>query len=158
MAIDTLASNVGYKNPRSDAFADAMKLLVKDGFITKSKNSCMFTDQGIAIHAPEESEVAAADPQAAIDQLWQQLEGKLKSGKNTKSDSAVANAKEIWKLLMDGSTHSLEEVLEVTTYKMDRSTGFPDVLNAMKEIGFATKEDKQVQLTEKVLNFAQKAK
>ena len=131
MSMGTLASNVGYTHPRSDAILEAMKLLKKDGLVQKSNDKCMFTDLGIEMYAPSETEIdAGCNGEEAMKQLWNQLENKLKSHKHTKGDKALDAAKNIWELLQDGNPHSIDEVLGVTTYGMERSTGFPEILKA----------------------------
>lgn len=56
--LDLLASAVGYKNPRSDAFFDALKLLRNEGMVEKTEPGCRFTDHGVNEYISEnESEI-----------------------------------------------------------------------------------------------------
>lgn len=51
---DTLASSVGYTNPRSDAFLEAFRLLLKEGLMVKTNNKfCELTDKAVDEHVPE---------------------------------------------------------------------------------------------------------
>ena len=152
MPIETLATAVGYKHPRSDAILAAMKIVKDDqGVVSKSKNVVRLTDTGIEQHVEEEE--VPANPQAAMDLFWSQLEMKLDGDQKTKGSKTKSNARNVWDLLQDGEAHSMEEVLGVTTYGMERSTGFPEIMKALKELGFAVKENKRLQFTDKVYPY-----
>ena len=152
MPIETLAVQVGYKNPRSDAILAAMKIVKDDqGLVSKSKNVVRLTDTGIEQHVEEEK--VPPNPEAAMDLFWSQLEMKLDSNQKTKGEKPKSNARSVWDLLQDGKGHSTKEVLKVTTYGMERSTGFPETIKALTELGFAVKENKRLRFTDKVYPY-----
>jgi hypothetical protein len=128
-----------------------MKLLKKDGIITKTAKVCRLTDQGIEEYVEEEEPVANAE--AAMDQFWKQLELKLASSDKSKGDKVRDASANIWQLLQDGEAHRMTEVIGVTSYGMERSTGFGEIIKALKELGFAQKADKKLQFTDKVFPF-----
>jgi hypothetical protein len=149
--MDTLAAAVGYTHPRSDAMLAAMKMLKKDGIVIKKTNACRLSDQGIEEYVQEEE--VAANPEAAMDQFWKQLEMKLASSDKSKGDKVRDAATSIWQLLQDGGAHDMTNVVAATSYGMERSTGFGEILKALKDLGFAQKADKKLQFTDKVFPF-----
>lgn len=150
MSMDLLAHNVGYKHPRSDAILGAMKLLKANGIAEKSKDTCKLTEKGIKEFVSEAT--APADPEEAKEQMWNLLVSKLECMKHGKGDKVRAAAENIWNLIQDGKPHPIDDVLKVTTYSMERSTGFPDILRAFKELGLAEKQNKKLQATDKLLH------
>jgi len=145
--MDMLAAAVGYKNPRSDAITAAMKLLMSDGVAEKTKNICKLTDKSVKQYVPEEA--PAASPEEAMEQFRKQLEMKLAGFNATVQEAAQA----VWDLLKDGKKHTMEEVVGVTSYNMERSTGFAEVMKAMKQLGFTEKANKKLWFTDKVFIF-----
>jgi len=138
MDMTSLAYAVGYKHPRSDAVMAGVKLLIEDGLVTKSKDTCMLTDAAIEEHVPKD--IPPASPEEALEAHWKNLEIALLSNDKTKGSKALESATAIWDLLKNGQPHDMKEVLEVTTYKMERSTGFPEIVGALKRLGLANKE------------------
>ena len=151
MPIETMAKAVGYKHPRSDAILAAMKIVTADQVVSKSKNVVRLTDTGIEQHVEEEE--VPPNPEAAMDLFWSQLEMKLDSHEKTKGQKTKDNAREVWNLLQDGKAHSIEDVLSETTYTMERSTGFPEIMKALKDLGFAVKENNRLKFTDKVYPY-----
>ena len=151
--MDTLAAAVGYKHPRSDAILAAMKELKATGVATKNTktNTCQLTEQGIKEYTKEIEPAANAD--AAMEQFWKQLEMKLASSEKSKGAKVHEAATTIWDLLKDGKAHAMKDVVKVTSYGMERSTGFGEIMKALKELGFTHKVDKKLQFTDKVFPF-----
>jgi hypothetical protein len=152
MPVDVLAPAVGYKNPRSDAIIAAMKILTgAAGLVSKVKNVVSLSDTGVAEYVEEEE--VPPNAEMAMELFWSQLDFKLDSGSKTKNPTAKEGARNIWNLLQDGHAHSMQEVLSVTKYAMERSTGFPEIIKALKDLGLATKENKTLRFTDKVYPY-----
>jgi predicted transcriptional regulator len=152
MPMDTLAVAVGYKHPRSDAVADAMKQLVKDGLVAKTKGTCKFTETGMERYVPKETPVA--NPEEAMDRFWQHYLTKLKTMKAGSGDAVQVGAKAVWAKLSGGEAFSKEELVAETTYSMHRSTGFEAIMKALKDLGFTEVVNKgKVSFTAKMFPF-----
>jgi len=113
-----------------------------------TKDICKLTDKAIKEHVPEEK--VAANPEEALQLYWNHLEMMLGSSSNKK---VLEAAEAIWELLKDGKAHNMDDVVAVTTYAMERSTGFGEVLKALKQLGFTNKTNNQLQFTDKVFPF-----
>lgn len=148
VGMENLAVSAGYKNCRSDAILAAVKLLQSEGKMIKKKNSCSLIEQGIKERVPDEE--VAANPEEAMERFWTQLKMKLEWAKKTKGAKALENARAMCDLLQDGKVHNYDEFFDVTSYNMERSTGFQETLTAMKELGFIEKEKKKAEFTDKV--------
>lgn len=149
MPMEVLAAAVGYKHPRSDAILEAMKLLKKDGLLNKTKDTCQITDKFQQEFVPKE--VAPATNKEALKLFWEKLKLKLEGNPKSKGQKVLDAAQDIWKLLQDGQAHSEEEVLAATPYSMVRSTGFGEIMKAMKQLGYTNKKvDGNYKLSDKV--------
>jgi len=153
--VDTVASTVGYKNPRSDAIYAAVKVARETGVFTKTKGVFRLTDQGIQNHVPKE--IPPANPEEALEKFWMQLEKKLSSGAKSKGKAIRTAAFLVWNLLKDGKSHDMANVLSVTGYKGRNSTGFEQVIKALKELKFIEKGDNKVSFTDKLFPFGRPA-
>lgn len=151
MPMDTLSVAVGYKHPRSDAVADAMKLLVKDGLVAKTKGTCKFTETGIERYVAKE--VAVANPEEAMTRFWQHYQTKLESQKNGTGAAVQAAAKAVWAKLSDGMGYSRKELVAETKYSMERSSGFETVMKTFKDLGFTEVVQGKVFFTAKMFPF-----
>lgn len=151
--LNTLANSVGYTHPRSDAFADAMKILIKDeGFVSKdTMKNCKFTDRGIQQFVAEEKPVA--NPQEAMERFWQHFISRLESSPKGKGEKAKEAGEIVWNKLKDGTSYTKKELVDFTTYSMERSSGFEAIMKALKDLGFTEIVDKKVQFTTKMFPF-----
>jgi len=151
--MDTLATSIGYKHPRSDAIAAAMKSLKEDGWVDKTKNICKFTEQGIKANVPEEK--PAENPEEAMAMFWNQFQMKLDSNPKASGTTVAAAAEAIWSALKDGKAYSKKELVDLTSYGMVRSTGFEQIMKALKDIGFTeeSSEKGKLQFSDKVFPF-----
>jgi beta-lactamase superfamily II metal-dependent hydrolase len=89
--------------------------------------------------------VVPTDNEEALKLFWNNLEMKLKS-----KGEKMTSAKKIWEFLKDGKPHSLESVVAVTHYKQSHSTGFEEIIRAMKALGYVASENGSYQFTDKV--------
>jgi hypothetical protein len=151
MPLDTLCSGVGYKHPRSDAFKDAIKLLKEDGLVEKKKGNCNFTDKAIKKYTKEME--SAANPEEAMQQFWNQFEGKLKLSKKTSGATVLTAAKVMWDMLKDGNGYTKQALVDATSYNMERSTGFGEILKCFKELRFTETSNGKVAFTDKLFPF-----
>lgn len=147
--LDTLAAACGYKHPRSDAISAAIKLLTKNDILEKTKNMCKFTDKGIEQKVPKAK--PAANPEEAMAQFWNHVEMRLEDS----GTKVIEAAKAIFDLMKDGKAHSLDKMVEVTTYGMARSTGFATVRKTFEsELKFIRKtSDGNFEFTDKMFPF-----
>jgi hypothetical protein len=149
--LDTLVVKIGYKNVRSDAILAAKKLMKDRGLAQVSGGNCMLTDRGREELVPD---VKPADnPEEALKQFWDHLVVKLSSDSKTASDKAKGSAKNMFDLLKDGKSYTNKELLAVTHYGMARSTGFPELIKAMKDIKFVEQSNGTYAFTEKMFPF-----
>jgi hypothetical protein len=151
MPIGTLAVAIGYKHPRSDAVADAMKLLVKDGLVAKTKGTCKFTETGIERYVPKE--IPVVNPEEAMKRFWQHYQTKLESQKGGSGAAAQAAAKAVWAKLAGGQGYSKKELVAVTTYSMERSSGFEAIMKTFKELSFTEIVQGKVFFADKMFPF-----
>ena len=149
--LDTLAAAIGYKHPRSDAIADAMKLLVKDGVVEKTRGICKFTSAGVKEHAPEET--PASNPEEAMQRFWDHFQTKLASLANGKGAKCQEASKAVWDKLKDGKAYSKKELVKTTSYAMERSSGFEAIIKALNQLKFLDKVDGKVEFAPKLFPF-----
>jgi len=149
--METLAAAVGYKHPRSDAILAAMKELKADGVVIKKAEVCQLTEQGIEEHVEEVE--PAENAAAAMEQFWKHLEMKLASNEKSKGDKVLEAATNIWNLLKDGKARDMDEIVGVTSYGMARSTGFGEIMKALRDLGFVHKQNGKVAFTDKLFPF-----
>jgi hypothetical protein len=155
--LDTIASAVGYKNPRSDAVADSLKELIMDGIVHKPrKGVCMFTPIGIERYAPKIKECDS--PEAAMEQFWKQFLMKLSSNSKTSGKKVAEAAKVVWDELKDGQFHSKHALVAMTTYGMVRSTGYGEMISALGQLRFTNSgPNETIAFTDKVFPFGRPA-
>jgi hypothetical protein len=151
MPMDTLALKVGFKNHRSDAPADAIKLLKKKGYVEVKAKKVKLTKTGIEEYIQEDEMEIPEDPGALVEMYWEQFKTKLGDTAKGKGDKAQAAALRVWNLLKDGKAHDMEEVLKVADYKGENSAGMEEIKRQLKLLDFAVKENKQLKFTDKVL-------
>lgn len=151
MPLVNLALKAGFKNHRSDAPADAMKLLKKQGFVKVNANKVSLTDKGVEEYITEEDVVLPEDPTALVEMYWTQLEKNLRDTKKGSGEKPLSAAARVWELLKDGKAHDMEEVLAVAKYQGENSAGMEEIKRQLKLLGLAVKENKQLKFTEKVL-------
>ena len=151
LPLATVAANVGYKNVRSDAVAAARKLMAADDKAVYNKGNVKFTERGI-----EEFVTAmkpAANPKEALEMFWNHFEAKLSNTKNATSDKARESARSIFDKLADGKAYTKKQLLEVTHYGMERSTGFPETLKALAQINLTQTVDGKIAFDDKLFPF-----
>ena len=157
MDLKTLALAAGgYTNPRSDAILAAKAILIEEeGVVEKCKidkeQGLKLNSKGVENLVPEEPPIASNE--AALEKHWTLFEKKLSSGTKTNSSKALGSAKAMWDLLLDGKTHTKEQLLEVSHYKMVRSTGFPETVNVFTDLGLVDKEGNNFCFADKVFPF-----
>ena len=152
MSLPTLASECGYTNHRSDAIIEAVKQLTKtEDLMTKTKMDCSLTQAAIDEHASEEPQ--AQDPEQAMEQFWNLFQKKLDSQTKTKGQAAQLAAKHVWDLLKDGKVHSLQDMVDVTSYKARNSSGFEGIMKALKDLEFSEKVGQDYRFTDKMFPF-----
>ena len=78
---------------------------------------------------------------------------KLSLEKKTASDKAKNSAQQMFDQLKDGKQYTKQELLAVTHYGMERSTGFPETLKAMKELQFLQHDNSKYSFTDKMFPF-----
>lgn len=151
--LDTLVMAVGYKNVRSDAILASLKALVNDDVAEKTAKSCRFTAHGIELYAPKETH--AESPDQALAQFWTQFEMKLASKSKSSGDKVAVASKAVWDKLKDGKAHHKDDLVALTTYGMSRSTGFGEILMALRQLGFteAGPNGGTIVFTDKVFPF-----
>ena len=150
MDMTLLASQVGFKNPRSDALADAVKLLRSEGTVEKpNKDTCKLTEKGIKDNVKE---VTLPDnPEAIIDMYKDHFLDALANTAKGKGGKARSAAERVWDLLLDGEAHDMQEVLQVAKYAGENSSGMEEIKRQLKKLNLAGKKDKKLQFMEKVL-------
>ncbi|CAB9516686.1 expressed unknown protein [Seminavis robusta] len=150
--LDTLASKLNYKNVRSDAIAAAKKLMKADdkAELVSGGKACQLTEIGVKEFVPDEK--VAESPEEALTQFWTHLTMKLSSDKKTSNDKALDSAKKMWDLLATGKAFTKQELCDVTHWSMVRSTGFPEIIKAMKDLQFVDGE-KELSFTDKLFPF-----
>jgi hypothetical protein len=149
--LHAMALAVGYKNPRSDAVFEAMKLLKKDGLMNKNKVECWLTDKGVEEKVTEEE--VPEDPDAVLEHYWNALDSQLATNKKA-GKTAREKAKDLWDLLSDGKVHNEAAVFRVTGYSVWNTTGLEQIMKHMKQLELVTKDKKKsLQLTDKVFPF-----
>ena len=151
MPLETLATRVGYKNPRSDPVADAIKLLKHRGMVEKTKEKVKFTQKGIDAHIEEEEMQVPENPEAVLEMYWEQFETRLKASKKGSGTKALTSSKKVWDLLKDGQAHDVKEVLKVADYSGENSAGMEEIKRQLRLLQFAEKVNKKFTFTEKVL-------
>eukprot|EP00977_Amphora_coffeiformis_P007967 scaffold1793_cov173-Amphora_coffeaeformis.AAC.22 len=154
--MDILAPAVGYKHPRSDAILAAVKILKEQDVAVKStgnqKQYCGLTAKGIDELVPQEE--PPANNEAALEKAWSHLETKLAMVPKTASDRARDSALSMWNLLKTGEMYTKKQLLDVTHYGMERSTGFPETLKALLDLGITEKKDgNSYRFTDKMFPF-----
>mmetsp|Transcript_21778 Transcript_21778/g.40657 ORF Transcript_21778/g.40657 Transcript_21778/m.40657 type:complete len:109 (-) Transcript_21778:212-538(-) len=95
----------------------------------------------------------AESPEYALEVFWNQLKMKLASSPKSSGDKVLDAAKIVWDLLKDGNAYHPDELVEPTSYGMVRSTGFGEILKAMKQLGFTHRVDGNLAFTDKVFSF-----
>jgi hypothetical protein len=149
--LDTLVVKVGYKHVRSDAILAAKKLMQAGGLAQISGGNCMLTERGRKELVPN---VKPADnPEEAWKQFWDHLVVQLSRDSKTASDKAQGSAENMFNLLKDGKSYTSVELLAVTHYGMVRSTGFPEIIKAMKDIKFVEQSNGTYSFTQKMFPF-----
>jgi hypothetical protein len=158
--MDILAPAVGYKHPRSDAMAAAVKLLKAQDTAFKSTQDgaqyCGLTAKGVAELVPQEE--SAMDNAAALKKFWSHAKAKLAASPKTASGKAHDSALAIWNALKTGGTYTKQELLGMTHYGMERSTGFPEILNVFLDLSLmekteGTRSSSTYRMTDKVFPF-----
>ena len=136
---------VGYKNPRSAGFLDALKeLMTADGPITKGrkKDTLTLTENGIQ-SIPKDIQISDADPSKVHDRYIELLEKKVKGGKD--------KIRPLWEQLMDRQSHKINDIATKLGYGNPRSFGNTKIINTMKEIGVIEDAGKRaVKFTDKI--------
>ena len=123
---NSLASSVGYKNPRSDAILAATKLGNDLGTFVKSKNMYSLTS----------------------------IEKKFKTFMNALGLSFPAvTAESFWNTLKDGEWHFEQELLKNTGYSKPKSIRFVEMKNALNNLGWLEYDGEG---TEKKYRFSNK--
>lgn len=155
MQLDVLAPAVGYTHPRSDAILAAVKLLHKDDIANKTskdkKQYMELTDKGIKELVPKEE--APVDNEKAMEKLWSTAEKKLSTSSKTSSSKARDSALAMWNLLKTGEGYTKNQLLDVTHYGMERSTGFPETLKVYADLGMTEKDGALIRFTQKMFPF-----
>jgi len=133
----TLALAVGYKHERSDAVNEALKLLAKEGTIAKkTADTVSFEQAGIDEYVPKEQTPVYSTNDEALQRRKELLLQRLSINKKTSSAKAAGSAEAMFDELSGGMMRTKEELLGVTHYGMERSTGFPETLNAFKALRY----------------------
>jgi hypothetical protein len=155
MPLDVLAMHLGYKNHRSDAIAESVKHLKKEGILTKTfkENTVQFTEKGITENVTETE--TPTDPGALLDMYWSQFEKAMANHKKGKGVKALEAARVVWDLLTDGEGHDMAEVLHKTGYAGENSSAIEAIKQCLKNLNLALKKGKELQFTEKVLSALQ---
>ncbi|KAL3938699.1 MAG: hypothetical protein SGARI_001639 [Bacillariaceae sp.] len=150
MSLDTLTTQLGYKNKRSDAIFNSVKHLRDEGIVVKLKGDiCQLTDKGVKDFVKEVEVPDNAD--ALLAMYKKQFLTKLGSIKNGSGNKVQTAASSLWEMLQDGKTHEMEAVLKHTGYGMARSTGIAEIVKTLtKELEFAVKEKDTLRFTDKV--------
>jgi hypothetical protein len=138
--IDILASSIttkagkSYRNHRSDAIQEGMKLLKAEGKAEK--------DGGVARLLQSEidkipKEKISKDPEQVVKQRKAQfllsLEHHPKGGSGEKVTEA---ATAVWNKLLDGEAYTRKELVADTTYKGSNSTGFEGIMKVLTQLQF----------------------
>lgn len=148
---ETLVATLGYKHVRSDAILAAKKLMKAGEMGTVNGKTCKLTEKGIEELVPDMK--PAKNPEEAMAQFWNHLEMKLSMEQKTKNDKAKTSARAIFDKLADGKGYTKKELLKLTHYGMERSTGFPETFKAMKDLEFTQQNGQKVSFTDKLFPF-----
>lgn len=151
VSLDVLALGVGYKNHRSDAILEALKLLKKDGLVRTTKITCELTDRGVNDHVQEEKPTAS--PEEALQQFWKRFEMKLGSSSKSSGENVRKAAKIVFHALSDGKAHNPKDLVKNTTYSSIRSTGFEEIIKGLKNLEFIQKVNSNIEFTDKLFPF-----
>lgn len=134
----TSKSGKPYKNHRSDAIQEGMKLLKAQGKAEKTggnKNSVARLLQSEIDKIPKEK--ISKDPNQVVKQRKAQfllsLENHPKGGSGEKVTDA---ATDVWNKLLDGEEYTRKELVADTTYAGTNSTGFEAIMKVLIQLKF----------------------
>jgi hypothetical protein len=141
--MDILASSITtkagkpYRNHRSDAIQDGMKLLKAQGKAEKTRGNL-----GVARLLQSEidkipKEKISNDPEQVVKQRKAQfllsLENHPKGGSGEKITEA---ATAVWNKLLDGKAYNRKELVSDTSYSGTNSTGFEGIMKVLTQLKF----------------------
>jgi hypothetical protein len=149
--LKALSLTVGYKNPRSDAFADAIKLLCEDGMVEKTKEDCSFSEAGRKKYTKETK--PAENREEAWQMFWDQYDSALKANPKAKSAKAREAASIVWNKLKDGKGYTRKVLVGLTEYKGINSTGFEGPMACLNNLGFIQTNNTKISFTDKMFPF-----
>ena len=119
---------VGYEHPQSTGFLRAKAKLRKKNFIESSKGVIRLTEDGLNA-APGDIEPPAGN---------RDIQERLRSILHQKV-KPIEKFDKIFNKLLDGRTHSRQDLLAAAGYNHPQSTGFLKSLSAMRELGLIEK-------------------
>lgn len=122
---------VGYAHPQSTGFLRAKAKLRKKNFIKLSKGTIRLTEDGLNA-APDDAD-APVENRAVQERLRSILHEKVKP---------IEKFDKIFDKLLDGQTHSKQDLLAAAGYNHPQSTGFLKSMSAMRELDLLEKSGK----------------
>jgi predicted transcriptional regulator len=131
----------GYARTDSTGYRKIMKELTKESELVEKKNKELWlTEKGIKEMESKPGKSVARKPKktnADVEELYKKQV--IKSGKG----KVPADKLELlWGCLRDRRAHSVEELLAVTQYSRADSTGYREIMKALKTLGLIEKSGK----------------
>jgi hypothetical protein len=126
-----------YKNHRSDAIQEGMKLLKAQGRAEKTKGNL-----GVARLLQSEidkipKEKISTDPHQVVKQRKAQFLRSLENCPKGGSGETITDAATIvWNKLLDGDAYTRKELVADTSYKAANSTGFEGIMKVLTQLKF----------------------
>jgi hypothetical protein len=125
----------GYKNPRSDGFAKALKALQGEGKIETTKDVVRLTEEGKESAPPIKQTSSNEEALSRLIEIVKMVCGKTAS-----------KAEMICQFLGDGNEHTLKSVAMACGYTNVRSEGLTKVLSALKTLKLLDRDSGNLKL------------